>query len=112
MRVWELTVCNCWGTQEIVCVLKRVAVDTVDTRDNCECAAIVIIGSGNSSGEARGGGDKIILIKRRPGFCHYLLSIDLSTKIKKVEFHSQRIRAGILLDRSEDRGFVEPFRAP
>ena len=100
MRVWELTVCNCWGTQEIVCVLKRVAVDTVDTGEhNCECAAIVIIGSGNSSGEARGGGDKIILIKRRPGFCDYLLYLliiasatiikyIISYKIKKVEFYS------------------------
>ena len=43
-------------------MLKRVAVDTGDIGEhNCECAAIVIIGSGNSSGEARGGGDKIIL---------------------------------------------------
>ena len=44
-------------------------VDTGDTGEhNCECAAIVIIRSGIR--EARGGGDKITPIKRRPGFCH------------------------------------------
>ena len=101
-------------TQEIVCVLNRVAVvtggdTTVDTgEDNCECAAIVIIGSGNSSGEARGGGDKIILIKRRPGFCDYLLIIASATIIKyimsyKIELNSivivnrQRMRVGMTI---------------
>ena len=65
MRVWELTVCNCWGTQEIVCLLKRVAVDTGDTGEhNCECAAIVIIGSGIIPVEKQGEGATKLYLSR------------------------------------------------
>ena len=90
-------------------MLKRVAVDTGDTGEhNCECAAIVIIGSGIIPVEKQGeGATKLYLRGERPGFCDYLLYLLIiasAIKIKntscdhviqdKKKFHSdcQRMR--------------------
>ena len=75
-------------------MLKRVAVDRVDTVDtgehNCECAAIVIIGSGIIPVEKQGeGATKLYLISRGDQafvtiYYIYLLIIASATIIKCI----------------------------
>ena len=69
-------------------MLKRVAVDTGDTGEhNCECAAIVIIGSGIIPVEKQGeGATKLYLSRGDQAFVtsYYLLIIASATIIKYI----------------------------